>query len=209
MKVWLGVWIDSNQTTTKRQINQLYDVLDDTKDPSIFKGIIVGNEALYRAGPDVATAEKTLISYIDDVRSSVKKRSLDLLVATSDLGDNWNANLVNAVDVVMSNVHPFFAGVNVDVAASWTWTFWQNHDVDLTKGTDKKQIISEVGWPSGGGKDCGGSPVCNSDTPGSVASIANMNHFMSEWVCQALENGTDYFWYVLFVSSDGEVVNTV
>jgi len=209
MKVWLGVWIDSNQTTTKRQINQLYDILDDTKDPSIFKGIIVGNEALYRAGPDVATAEKTLISYIDDVRSSLKKRSLDLLVATSDLGDNWNANLVNAVDVVMSNVHPFFAGVNVDVAASWTWTFWQNHDVDLTKGTDKKQIISEVGWPSGGGKDCGGSPVCNSDTPGSVASIANMNHFMSEWVCQALENGTDYFWYVLFVSSDGEVVNTV
>jgi exo-beta-1,3-glucanase (GH17 family) len=115
-------------------------------------------------------------------------------VATSDLGDNWNSDLVSAVDVVMSNVHPFFAGVNVDVAAAWTWDFWQSHDVVLTKGTTKKQVISEVGWPSGGGKDCGSSPTCDSDTPGSVASVDNMNKFMSDWVCQALENGTDYFW---------------
>lgn len=197
MKVWLGVWIDTNTTTTNRQLDQLYHILD-TSNTSIFKGIIVGNEALYRAGPDITTAETNLISYIEDVRSEVKKRSLDLLVATSDLGDNWNAQLVEAVDVVMSNVHPFFAGVNVDVAAAWTWDFWQTHDVDLTAGTDKKQIISEVGWPSGGGKDCGGSPTCDADTPGSVASIDNMNTFMSEWICQALENGTDYFWYVSF-----------
>jgi exo-beta-1,3-glucanase (GH17 family) len=121
-----------------------------------------------------------------------------VLVVTSDLGDNWNADLVSAVDVVMSNVHPFFAGVDVDVAAAWTWDFWQSHDVVLTKGTTKKQVISEVGWPSGGGKDCGSSPTCDSDTPGSVASVDNMNKFMSDWVCQALENGTDYFWFEAF-----------
>ncbi|KAJ5672539.1 hypothetical protein N7507_001666 [Penicillium longicatenatum] len=198
MKVWLGVWIDSNTTTTKRQLNQLYDILDDTKDTSIFNGVIVGNEALYRAGTDKTSAEKNLISYITDVRDEVKKRSTDMLIATSDLGDNWNAQLVSAVDVVMSNVHPFFAGVNVDVAAAWTWSFWQTHDVSLTKGTKKKQVISEVGWPSDGGKDCGESPTCNSDTPGSVASIDNMNTFMSDWVCQALDNGTDYFWFEAF-----------
>lgn len=195
MKVWLGVWIDTNQTTTTRQLDQLYKILDDTKDPSIFKGVIVGNEALYRAGPDLATAETNLISYIKGVASELKKRNLnDMEVATSDLGDNWNAELVDAVDVVMSNVHPFFAGVNVDVAAAWTWNFWQQHDVVLTKGTSKKQVISEVGWPSGGGKDCGSSPTCDADTPGSVASVDNMNSFMADWVCQALENGTDYFW---------------
>ncbi|KAJ5099429.1 glucan endo-1-3-beta-glucosidase btgC [Penicillium argentinense] len=198
MKVWLGVWIDSNDTTTDRQLKQLYKILDDTKDTSIYNGVIVGNEALYRAGSTKATAEKNLISYIKDVRSELKKRSIDFTVATSDLGDNWNSQLVDAVDAVMSNVHPFFAGVNVDNAASWTWDFWQNHDVSLTKGTNKKQIISEVGWPSGGGKDCGGSDVCNKDTPGSVASIENMNKFMSDWICQALENGTDYFWFEAF-----------
>lgn len=196
MKVWLGVWIDTNDTTTDRQLKQLYKILDDTKDTSIFNGVIVGNEALYRAGETKQTAEKNLIGYIKDVRSELKKRDIDFEVATSDLGDNWNSQLVDAVDAVMSNVHPFFAGVNIDNAASWTWDFWQNHDVSLTKGPNKKQIISEVGWPSGGGKDCGESPTCDKDTPGSVASIDNLNQFMSDWVCQALENGTDYFWYV-------------
>ncbi|KAJ5176664.1 glucan endo-1-3-beta-glucosidase btgC [Penicillium canariense] len=199
MKVWLGVWIDTNETTTNRQLDQLYKILDDTKDPSIFKGVIVGNEVLYRAGTAVQSAEKNLTTYITNVAAELKKRNFnDMEVATSDLGDNWNSELVDAVDVVMSNVHPFFAGVNVSVAASWTWDFWQQHDVILTKGTTKKQVISEVGWPSAGGKDCGESPTCDSDTPGSVASIDNMNQFMSDWVCQALENGTDYFWFEAF-----------
>ncbi|KAI2701622.1 CAZyme family GH17 [Penicillium roqueforti] len=198
IKLWLGVWIDSNTTTTQRQITHLYKLLDDTKDTSIYKGIIVGNEALFRAGSSKQSAETTLISYIRNVTKEVKKRNLDLLIATSDLGDNWNAELVEEVDVVMSNVHPFFAGVNVDVAAAWTWDFWQTHDVDLTKGTNKTQVISEVGWPSGGGKDCGDSSVCDDDTPGSVASIENMNTFMADWICPALENGTDYFWFEAF-----------
>ncbi|OQE15673.1 hypothetical protein PENSTE_c027G04040 [Penicillium steckii] len=198
MKVWLGVWIDTNDTTTDRQLKHLYKVLDDTKDTSIFNGVIVGNEALFRAGDSKQSAQKNLISYIKDVRSELKKRDIDFEVATSDLGDNWNAGLVEAVDVVMSNVHPFFAGVNVDNAASWTWDFWQNHDVSLTKNSKKKQVISEVGWPSGGGKDCGDSPTCDKDTPGSVASIDNLNKFMSDWICQALDNGTDYFWFEAF-----------
>ncbi|KAJ5104942.1 hypothetical protein NUU61_002289 [Penicillium alfredii] len=198
MKVWLGVWIDSNTTTTQRQLDQLYKTLDDTKDTSIFNGIIVGNEALFRAGPDKKTAQKTLIKHINEVKDEAKKRSLDMPIATSDLGDNWNSDLVQEVDVVMSNVHPFFAGVNVDHAASWTWSFWQNNDVSLTKNSKKKQVISEVGWPNSGGKDCGDSPVCDKDTPGSIASVENMNKFMSDWVCQAMKNGTDYFWFEAF-----------
>ncbi|KAJ5958468.1 Glycoside hydrolase superfamily [Penicillium vulpinum] len=198
MKLWLGVWIDSNITSTERQIKHLYKLLDDTKDTSIYKGVIVGNEALFRAGDSKASAQTTLISYIKDVTSEVKKRNLDLSIATSDLGDNWNAELVEEVDVVMSNVHPFFAGVNVTAAVAWTWNFWQSHDVILTEGTNKKQIISEVGWPSDGGKDCGDSKVCDDETPGSVASIENMNTFMADWICPALENGTDYFWFEAF-----------
>ncbi|KAJ5794934.1 hypothetical protein N7457_001533 [Penicillium paradoxum] len=198
VKLWLGVWIDTNTTTTTRQLKNLYKILDNTKDTSIFKGVIVGNEALFRAGDSKQSAQTNLISYIKDVTKELEKRDLDLPIATSDLGDNWNAELVKVVDVVMSNVHPFFAGVNVTDATAWTWNFWQNHDVILTKGTDKKQIISEVGWPTGGGKDCGDSKVCDDDTPGSVASIDNLNIFMNDWVCQALDNGTDYFWFEAF-----------
>ena len=198
MKLWLGVWIDTNQTSNSRQLKNLYKILDDTKDTSIFKGAIVGNEALFRAGSDKQSAQKNIINYMEDVRKEFKKRSLDMPVATSDLGDNWNKQLAEESDAVMSNIHPFFAGVPVDQAASWSWTFWTTHDASLTKGTKKKQIISEIGWPSGGGNDCGSNVKCQSKTDGSVAGVDEMNQFMSDWVCQALENGTDYFWYVLF-----------
>ncbi|GFF59437.1 probable glucan endo-1,3-beta-glucosidase btgC [Aspergillus udagawae] len=198
MKIWLGVWIDSNETTSRRQLDQLYKIIDDAKDTSIFNGAIVGNEALFRAGSDKASAQRTLTNYMQEVKDYFKKKNLDLPVATSDLGDNWDATLVQAADVVMSNVHPFFGGIPIDQAAAWTWQFWQDHDVALTKGTNKKQVISEVGWPSGGGNDCGSGANCPNDTAGSVAGIDEMNKFMEDWVCQALENGTDYFWFEAF-----------
>lgn len=209
MKLWLGVWIDTNDTTADRQISHLYKILDNAKDTSIFKGAIVGNEALFRAGNDKTSAKKKLTGYMDDVRDHFKKHNIDLPIATSDLGDNWDSDLVKKTDVVMSNVHPFFAGVEVDDAASWTWSFWQNNDVVLTKDTDKKQVISEVGWPSGGGNDCGqGHDNCKSKTDGSVAGIDEMNKFMSDWVCQAMSNGTEYFWFEAFDEPWKEQYNT-
>ena len=196
MKLWMGVWIDTNQTTIGRQLDQMYKVLADTKDLSVFKGVIVGNEALYRAGEDKAQSEQELITYLTDVRSNFTKLGYKLPIATSDLGDNWNAQLVQVVDYVMSNIHPFFAGVTAEVAASWTWDFWQSHDVVLTQGnTNIKQLISETGWPSGGGKDCGGTDgSCQPGQSGSVAGVDGMNTFMDNWVCQAMANGTEYFW---------------
>ncbi|PTU25266.1 hypothetical protein P175DRAFT_0498381 [Aspergillus ochraceoroseus IBT 24754] len=198
MKVWLGVWIDTNTTTNDRQLNQLYTILDNATDRSIFKGAIIGNEALYRAGDTIDTARQNLISYIKGVKSHFQKNSIDLPVATSDLGDNWDSELTRVSDLVMSNIHPFFAGVTAKAAASWTWSFWQNHDVVLTEGTSKANVISEVGWPSGGGNDCGDGANCADTTSGSVAGVDEMNTFMSNWVCQALANGTEYFWFEAF-----------
>ncbi|KAJ9603969.1 hypothetical protein H2200_011491 [Cladophialophora chaetospira] len=210
MKVWMGVWIDTNQTTIDRQLDQMYKVLADTKDLSIFKGVIVGNEALYRAGEDKAQSEQELITFLGDVRTKFKSLGYNLPIATSDLGDNWNAQLVTAVDYVMSNIHPFFAGVTAEVAASWTWDFWQSHDVILTQGnTAVKQLISETGWPSGGGEDCGGTDgSCAAGQSGAVASVDGMNTFMDNWVCQALSNGTEYFWFEAFDEPWKVVYNT-
>jgi exo-beta-1,3-glucanase (GH17 family) len=190
MKVWLGVWLGTDDKTNKRQVTQMWDIIDN-HGADKFKGVIIGNEVLFRKDLN----ETQLLEYITDIKSNLTKHSIDLPVATSDLGDNWTADLASKVDIVMSNVHPFFAGVDVSDAAGWTWSFWQNKDVVLTK-TDPniKQIIAEVGWPSAGGKDCGQAPECTSSTVGSVAGIDEMNQFMGDWVCQALKNGTDYFW---------------
>lgn len=189
MKIWLGVWLDSNSTTTNRQIDQTWKILDDYG-CDYFKGIIIGNEVLYRK--DLTVTQ--LLGHIEDFRKNITDHKCQLPVAMADLGDNWTGDMATKVDVVMSNVHPFFAGVDAKSAAAWTWNFWQSHDVALTASTNNiKQVIAEVGWPTAGGTSCGGAQTC---TGGSVAGVSELNQFMSDWVCQSMRNGTDYFWYV-------------
>jgi exo-beta-1,3-glucanase (GH17 family) len=189
MKVWLGVYLDSNTTTNDRQIAQMWDILDKYKaDP--FKGVIVGNEVLFRKDLTL----DVLASKLSDIKSNLTAKYPNLPLATADLGDNWTPQLAEDVDIVMANIHPFFAGVTADAAASWTYDFWQDHDVSVTKGmTGKTHVISEVGWPSGGGNKCMPN-ACTSDTQGSVAGIDEMNIFMASWICQSLGNGTEFFW---------------
>lgn len=188
VKIWMGVWQDGNASTNARQLSQMYDILDVYgADP--FKGIIVANEILFRKEMTITQ----LSTVLKDVRANLTAKSISLPIATSDLGDDWTPELAAQSDYIMSNIHPFFAGVNAKQAASWTWSFWDTNNRPLN--TDlSKNIIAETGWPSGGGTDCGTDQV--TDCPnGAVAGVAEMNQFMSDWVCQALTNGTQYFWF--------------
>lgn len=187
MKIWLGVWLDSNDTTTTRQIEQTWSILDEYG-CDYFKGIIIGNEVLYRK--DLTVTQ--LLTHITDFRQNITDHKCKLPVAMADLGDNWTADMATKVDIVMSNIHPFFSGTSVEDAAAWTWNFWQNNDVALTAANSSiKQVIAEVGWPTGGGTNCGGATTCS---PGSVAGIDELNQFMQDWICPALKNETEYFW---------------
>jgi exo-beta-1,3-glucanase (GH17 family) len=187
MKIWLGVWLDSNDTTTQRQIDQTWTILDDYG-CDYFKGVIIGNEVLFRK--DMSSTE--LLGHVSDFRKNITAHKCNLPIAMADLGDNWTGDMATKVDIVMSNVHPFFAGVDVKAAAGWTWNFWQTHDVALTATSNGiKQVIAEVGWPTGGGTNCGGAASC---TKGSVAGVDEMNQFMEDWICPSLKNGTEYFW---------------
>lgn len=194
VKVWLGVWQGTNATTNDRQLAQMYNVLD-TYDSSHFKGIIIGNEILFRK--DMTATE--LGTLITAVRTNLTAKGIHLKLATSDLGDAWAAagDLATNVDYIMSNIHPFFAGVQADVAAAWTINFWDKFDIPLAAAAANapKNIISETGWPSIGGMDCGDADTC---TDGSVAGIDEMNTFMDTFVCQALANGTEFFWFEAF-----------
>ncbi|KAL8997371.1 MAG: hypothetical protein Q9169_003353 [Polycauliona sp. 2 TL-2023] len=192
VKVWLGVWLDKNQTTNARGLSTMNSILKKYgADP--FLGVVVGNEVLYRE--DLTAAE--LGKVLSNVRKNMTALNIDLPLATSDLGDDWTADLASEVDVVMSNIHPFFAGKTPDIAADWTWSFWQTHNVVLTANTKKKNVISEVGWPSEGGMKCG-EVNCTKGEKGAVAGIKEMNAFMDNFVCQSLANGTDFFWFEAF-----------
>jgi len=188
VKVWLGVWLDNNSTTNNRGISAMYDILS-KNGAKPFAGVIVGNEVLYRK----QMTETQLGDMLNNVRKNLTSQNIDIPVATSDLGDSWTAGLAKDTDIVMSNIHPFFAGTPVDQAAGWTWDFWQQHDTTLVQDKSKN-IISETGWPSAGGTDCGTDATTCPTGSGSVAGIDEMNKFMDDFVCQSLTNGTNYFW---------------
>ncbi|EHK43610.1 glycoside hydrolase family 17 protein [Trichoderma atroviride IMI 206040] len=200
IKVWMGVWQDNNATTNARQLAQMWDILDKYGDDP-FEGIIVANEVLFRKQFTVASLGELL----DDVRTNLTKNKYDLPVATSDLGDDWTQALADDSDYIMANVHPFFSGTTATEAADWTYSFWKGHDGPFWKTDTSKNIISETGWPTGGGKDCGGPSTC---TNPAVAGIDELNTFMSDWVCQALENGTNYFWFEAFDEPWKVIYNT-
>ncbi|TGZ78313.1 glycoside hydrolase [Ascodesmis nigricans] len=185
LTVWIGVWLDSNVTTNTRQLSQLYTTLSDTTHHSKIEGIAVGNEVLFAE----YMTQSELLSFISGVKSNLTTLGLDFPVGTSDLGSNWDATMAAGVDVLMANVHPFFAGVEVEKAAEWTWDFFVENDVAYTKGLKNKPrvMISEVGWPSGGGK-----------TGGSVAGVEELNRFMEDFVCKENKRGTEYFWFSAF-----------
>ena len=42
----------------------------------------------------------------------------------------------------MANVHPWFANVSIDTAASWTTTFFQQNDVDAASSQPNKPSMS-------------------------------------------------------------------
>lgn len=190
MKIWMGVWLDDNSTTNNRQLEQMWTILDDYGEKP-FEGVIVANEILFRQEMTITTLASTL----DEVRRNISDRDMSLPVATSDLGDDWDSELASDSDYIMANIHPFFAGVTAEEAAAWTYNFWATNNKPLWKSDNKKNIISETGWPTGGGTHCGGATTC---TNGSVAGVDELNMFMEDWVCQALSNGTNYFWFSAF-----------
>lgn len=202
IKVWLGVYLDGNSTTNDRQLNQIYDILD--KYPSShFAGVIVGNEVLFSE----FLTEPQLANYLTKVRQELSSRGISLPVSTADLGDNWTAGLAADSDIIMANVHPFFAGRTPSQAPGWTLNFWNTHDVVLkstSNGPWPANIISETGWPTQGGNDCGTGAKCASKTEGAIAGIDELNQYMDGWVCQRLEKGDTYFWFEAFDEvSDG------
>lgn len=192
VKIWMGVWQDGNATTSKRQLEQMWEVLDEYGQ-DYFEGLIVANEIIFREEMTITE----LGNVLDEVRNNLTDRNMDLPVATSDLGDDWTKALAAKSDYIMSNIHPFFAGTPSDEAAEWTMSFWNNFNKPFFKTDKQKNIISETGWPTGGGTDCGTDSVSKCAN-GAVASVEGLNQFLEDWVCPALKNGTNYFWFSAF-----------
>lgn len=131
-------------------------------------GVSVGNEVLFR-NEDESTKKdhvplSILSAYMDEIRQGLAERAAaasassdsalnnrgqllgQIPIFSSDLGRNAH-QIVDQVDWVLSNIHPFFAYTDVNRAADWAFTNFREETLKAAAG--KPAMISEIGWPSG------------------------------------------------------------
>ncbi|KAG0324483.1 hypothetical protein BG004_003468 [Podila humilis] len=179
---------------------------------SVGNEVLFRNEDTSRKQDHVPVA--TLTHYIDEIRRGLSERASDITTTTatssassndpsmllksrrqmlgqipifsSDLGRNAH-QIVDKVDWVLSNIHPFFAYTPVDQAADWALSNFKTETLKAAHG--KPAMISEVGWPSGP----------NSATLGSaVPSMDNLQTFVDTWVCNANAENIPYYFFEAF-----------
>ncbi|ORX92223.1 glycoside hydrolase [Basidiobolus meristosporus CBS 931.73] len=175
------IWVDNNITTYNRQYETFFKVADRYGWDNII-GVSVGNEALYRKEISVEELQKR----VKDVRDRIKAAGHpEIPVFSTDI--EQLDKIIEMSDILFDNVHPFFAGTTVEDAATWTFQYFQEHDVDVAAKVGKKAVISEVGWPTGGASD-----------RGAVASVANLQKLLDTFVCEANKRKVPNFFFEIF-----------
>ena len=186
LKVAAGAWIGNNTTVNEQELQKLRDVAS-AGEADI---LIIGSEALLRGN----VTEVQLINYINDIRSDFP----NLPVTTVDTYDQWQKHplLVDAVDVICVNIYPYWEGIDISTADTFTVQKYSDI-VNISEG--KQVIISELGWPSAGEVNIQAVP--------SPTNAALYIKKMKSW---ALNNNIQYFWFEAFdenwkKTNEGEV----
>ncbi|KAI9593949.1 glycoside hydrolase family 17 protein, partial [Syncephalis fuscata] len=183
VKIVATIWVDENPVTYKRQYDLFWKLLKDYGTDNLL-GVSVGNEAIFRQQSNATD----LGSRMSDVRSQLKAKGYSSIpVFTTDLGDNFKSDLIQASDEAWANVHPYFAGIDVSGAATWTWNFYENFIGKPARAAGKKGVISETGWPTkGDSKDK------------AVPSTDALQRFLDDFVCQSNAKGIPYYFFEAF-----------
>ncbi|KAF9319517.1 hypothetical protein BG003_008908 [Podila horticola] len=171
-------------------------------------GVSVGNEVLFRNEDESKKSDhvplSVLSAYMNEIRQGLADRAAaasassdpalnnrgrllaQIPIFSSDLGRNAH-QIVDQVDWVLSNIHPFFAYTNIDHAADWAFANFRDETLKAAGG--KPAMISEVGWPSGP----------NSAKLGpAVPSMENLQTFVDTWVCEANGQNIPYYFFEAF-----------
>jgi exo-beta-1,3-glucanase (GH17 family) len=171
LKIAMGCWLGRNLSENERQIENLIRA-GQAGEVDI---AVVGNEVLLRRDLN----KTQLINYINRVRENLP----DIPIAYSDVYYILMRypEVINACDIVMPIYHPFFLGVNVDLALYHVIIQHQ----DLLSIIDNKKIwIGEVGFPTAG-------QVINEAVP----TCENAGLFFKQFVSWAKNNDIAYFYF--------------
>lgn len=194
MTIAMGVWIGADNKANKQQMDTMKKIIARLADPlRLINSIYIGNEVLFRQDK----SKHELIDYIKDAKDFLKMLHIeDIPVGTAEVGSLIDMELVEVCDVVGANIHPFFGGISVEEAPAWVWQFL-NYQLDpMSRPVSTPIVITEVGWPSGGGR-----------YGKAVASKASLQFFISDFLCNFRDRGIEYYFFEAFDEPWKEVFN--
>ncbi|KAI3405584.2 btgC [Candida oxycetoniae] len=182
MTVAMGVWIGPNNTVNKQQMDMMKKVIAAHPDPSrVINSIYIGNEVLFREDK----SKEELIAYIRDAKSFLELMHVsNIPVGTSEIGSLIDSKLLEACDIIGANIHPFFGGVSVEEATSWTLQFLDYQIQPYNEKFATPIVITEIGWPSGGGR-----------YKQAIANVDNVKYFIRDFLCTLRETAIDYYFF--------------
>jgi len=177
-RIIAGCWLDRNYSET--QVYQELDKLIKFANDGYIDVVVVGSEILFRRDMGVTT----LIKYIEYVKAGIDNKSIP--VTTSDTALAWinNPSLVEACDVILVTIYPFFSKVPIEDAAD---ALIATYAEVLAVAGDKQVIISETGWPTAGSPEGAAVP-----SPENAATYFNDVH---EW---SVSEGVEVIYFSAF-----------
>lgn len=183
MSVYLALWVDDDEATWQRQVQTTKDVIAKHGVKNV-AGIGVGNEYILNGG-----SVATLLGRVNEIKTWVTSQNFDKVVpvGTADAGSMITTDLVEGVDFIFENTHPWFGGVPVDQGAGWTWDYANTNTpgIAVQAATNKPEVfIAEVGWPTGSNSSE------TADYQAAVSGVPELQTFLDTYICEANTNIT-------------------
>jgi len=205
LKVYLGNYIQlANDESYQRQKVAIEDALKKHGTDNV-AGVTVGNEVMLNYcldqgttdanDPIVKPASDYIIASIADTRSSLAAIGFgDIKVGNADAGSYFSTAVLEVSDFGLSNVHPWFAQQTVTASVQWTWDFFQEQNVQPASllANKPEMFLAETGWPSGSAWE---NTTNSGAGVGGEASVANLQIFLDNFLCQSNTQGIKYFYF--------------
>ncbi len=187
--VTAGAWLDRSKSRNDEQIKFL---IEQANANSNVERVMVGNETLLRGD----LTPKELLSYIDIV-----KRRVRVPVSTAESWDIWLTTdreklkqmheIARHVDFITVHLLPYWEGVPREGAVDHVE---KRYDAMRREYPNKKIVVGEVGWPSGGSR----VPLKNLEQPNdpivySTASVTDEAQFIRAFLPMAKRRNLDYY----------------
>lgn len=199
IEVMLGVWV-SNSTVNALELKRLEAVLEKFGKKEFISSIVVGNEAVFAEN---GASVDSLADVIEEVRELVNNAGSKASIGTAEIYNVWNGiktdtdkpgvnmtRVVNAVDWIGLNSHPFYA--NIDPENGNGGIHVRNERAAVSNYWGGKPVrVTETGFPTrSGGPSSGGST--------STPSNENLERFAEQMEIESRANDIPVYFFEPF-----------